>query len=167
MLVAKCDDVLLFTNIIGYIFIVQRLGKQSKTTCPNQALSLTQTELNLKIHGPHGPNTHAKADSQAFFSSCFKPNLLAAHSLTLLIYGDNSPFSPLLRVPQGWPPLHESSPAFPILPIPSQLRHPGFPSPSSRAYKMPARPLARVDQSAPPLTAVRSPRRGAAPPPPH
>ena len=50
--------------------------KQSKPTCPNRTLSLTQTELNLKIHGP---NTHAGADSQAFFNSCFKPNLLAAH----------------------------------------------------------------------------------------
>ena len=68
-----------FTNIIGYIFIVRRLGKQSKPMCPNRTLSLTQTELNLKIHGPHGPNTHAGADSQAFFNFCFKPNLLAAH----------------------------------------------------------------------------------------
>ena len=77
--VAKCDDVLLFTNIIVYIFIVRRLGKQSKLTCLNRTLSLIQTELNLKIHGPHGPNTHAGADSQAFFNSCFKPNSLAAH----------------------------------------------------------------------------------------
>ena len=28
--VAKRDDVLFFTNVIGYIFIVRRLGKQSK-----------------------------------------------------------------------------------------------------------------------------------------
>ena len=69
----------LFTNIIGYIFIVRRHGKQSKPTWTNRTLSLTQTELNVKIHSPHGPNTHAGADSQAFFSSCFKPNLLAAH----------------------------------------------------------------------------------------
>ena len=79
IVVARRDDILLFTNIIGYIFIVRRLGKQSKPTCPNRTLSLTQTELNLKIHGPHGPNTHAGADSQAFFNSCFKPNLLVAH----------------------------------------------------------------------------------------
>ena len=77
--VAKCDDVLLFTNVIGYIFIVRRLGKQSKLTCLNRTLSLIQTELNLKIHGPHGPNTHAGADSKAFFNSFFKPNSLAAH----------------------------------------------------------------------------------------
>ena len=77
--VAKRDDVLFFTNVIGYIFIVRRLGKLSKPTRPNRTLSLSQTELNLKIHGPHGPNTHAGADSQAFFNSCFKPNSLAAH----------------------------------------------------------------------------------------
>ena len=77
--VARRDDVLSLTNIIGYIFIVRRHGKQSKPTCPNRTLSLTQTELNLKIHGPHDPNTHARADSQASFNSCFKPNLLAAH----------------------------------------------------------------------------------------
>ena len=28
--VAKRDDILFFTNVIGYIFIVRRLGKQSK-----------------------------------------------------------------------------------------------------------------------------------------
>ena len=61
--VAKCDDVLFFTNVIGHIFIVRRLRKQSKPTRPNRTLSLSQTELNLKIHGPHGPNAHAGADS--------------------------------------------------------------------------------------------------------
>ena len=64
IVIARRDDVL------------SLLGKQSKPTCPNRTLSLTQTELNLKIHGP---NTHAGANSQAFFNSCFKPNLLAAH----------------------------------------------------------------------------------------
>ena len=34
-----------FTNVIGYIFIVRRLGKQSKPTCPNRTLSLIRTEL--------------------------------------------------------------------------------------------------------------------------
>ena len=60
LLFAKHDDVVFFTNIIGYIFIVRRLGKQSKLTCPYRTLSLTQTELNLRIHGP---NAHAGADS--------------------------------------------------------------------------------------------------------
>ena len=79
IIVARRDDVLPFTNIIGYIFIVRRLEKQSKPTCPNRTVSLTQTELNLNIHGPHGPNTHARVDSQVFFNYCFKLNLLAAH----------------------------------------------------------------------------------------
>ena len=60
---AKRDDVLLLTNVIEYIFIVRRLGQQSKLTCPYRTLSLAQTELNLKIHGPHGPNAHVGADS--------------------------------------------------------------------------------------------------------
>ena len=62
VVVAKRDDVL-FTNIIGYIFIVRRLGKQYKLMCPYRTLSLTQSELNLRIHGPHGPNADAGADS--------------------------------------------------------------------------------------------------------
>jgi len=64
------------TNAIEYIFIVRRLGKQSKLTCPYRTLSLTQSKLNLRIHGPNG---HTGANSQAFFHYCFKPNLLAAH----------------------------------------------------------------------------------------
>ena len=78
-----------FTNTIGYIFIVRRLGKQSKLMCPYQTLSLTQSELNLRIHGPYGPNAHAGADLQAFLIFCFKPILILAHKLSLLIYGDN------------------------------------------------------------------------------
>ena len=62
LLFASRDDAPL-TNNKGYIFIVRRLGKQSKLMCPYQTLSLTQSELNLMIHGPHGPNAHAGADS--------------------------------------------------------------------------------------------------------
>ena len=47
MLFARRDDVPLFMNKIGYIFIVRRLGKQSKLICPYRTLSLTQSELNL------------------------------------------------------------------------------------------------------------------------
>src|SRR6185312_12709462 len=79
LLFAKRDDVLFLTNVIEYIFIVRGFGKQSKLMCPHQTLSLTQTELNLKIHGPHGPNAHAGADSQASFNFFIKPNSLAAH----------------------------------------------------------------------------------------
>ena len=60
LLFAKRDDVPPLTNVIEYIFIVQRLGQQYKLTCPYRTLSLAQTELNLKIHGP---NAHAGADS--------------------------------------------------------------------------------------------------------
>ena len=65
LLFAKRDDVLSFTNIIGYTFIIRRLEKQSK--------------LNLKIHGPHGPKTRIGADLQAFLNFYFKPNSLTAH----------------------------------------------------------------------------------------
>ena len=35
------------------------------------------------------PNAHARADLQAFLIFCFKPILILAHKLSLLIYGDN------------------------------------------------------------------------------
>ena len=54
LLFVRRDDVPLLMNNIGYIFIVRRLGKQSKLMCPYRTLSLTQSELNLRIHGPHG-----------------------------------------------------------------------------------------------------------------
>ena len=76
-------------NNIGYIFIVQRLGKQSKLIL-SRSDSISNLGLNLKIHGSCGPNAHAGADLQAFLFSCFKPILLSAHKLILLIYGDNS-----------------------------------------------------------------------------
>ena len=49
LLFARRDDVLSFMKNIGYIFIVRRLGKQSKLMCPYQILSLTQSGLNLRI----------------------------------------------------------------------------------------------------------------------
>ena len=75
-------------NNKGYIFIVRRLGKQSKLIL-SRSDSISNLKLNLKIHGPCGPNARAGADLQAFLIFCFKPNLLSAHKLTLLIYGDN------------------------------------------------------------------------------
>ena len=65
----------LFTNNIRYIFIVRRLGKQSN---PILSQSDSISNLELKIHGPCGPNAHAGADLQAFLIFCFKPNLLSA-----------------------------------------------------------------------------------------
>ena len=75
-------------NNIGYIFIVRRLGKQSKLIL-SRSDSISNLKLNLKIHGPCGPNAHARADLQAFLIFCFKPILILAHKLSLLIYGDN------------------------------------------------------------------------------
>ena len=64
---ARRDDVLLFMNNIGYIFIVRRLGKQSKLIL-SRSDSISNLELNLKIHGPCGPDDYAGADRQVFFS---------------------------------------------------------------------------------------------------
>ena len=82
-----------FMNNIGYIFIVRRLGKQSKLI-----LSRSDSISNLKIHGPCGPNAHAGADLQAFLIFCFKPILLSAHKLILLIYDDNTIKSQICQV---------------------------------------------------------------------
>ena len=76
-----------FMNNKGYIFIVRRLGKQSKLIL-SRSDSISNLELNLEIHGPCGPDAHAGADLQVFF--ILKPILLSAHKLTLLIYGDNT-----------------------------------------------------------------------------
>src|SRR6185503_6436541 len=52
--------------------------------------SISNLGLNLRIHGPCGPDAHAGADLQIFLIFCFKPTLLSAHKLILLIYGDNT-----------------------------------------------------------------------------
>ena len=78
-----------FTNNKGYIFIVRRLGKQFKLIL-SRLDSISNLELNLRIHGQCGPYAHARADLQAFLTFCFKPILLSAHKLILLIYGDNT-----------------------------------------------------------------------------
>ena len=77
-----------FTNNKGYIFIVRRLGKQSKLIL-SRLDSISNLKLNLRIHGQCGPDAHAGADLQTFLIFCFKPILISAHKLTLLIYGDN------------------------------------------------------------------------------
>jgi len=78
-----------FMNNKGYIFIVRRLGKQSKLIL-SRLDSISNLKLNLRIHGPCGPDAHAGADLQVLLIFCFKPILLSAHKLILLIYGDNS-----------------------------------------------------------------------------
>ena len=77
-----------FMNNEGYIFIVRRLGKQSKLIL-SRLDSISNLKLNLRIHGQCGPDAHTGADLQAFLIFCFKPILISAHKLTLLIYGDN------------------------------------------------------------------------------
>ena len=67
LLFMRRDDVLSFMNNTGYIFIVRRLGKQSKPIL-SRSDSISNVELNLKIHGPCGPNAHAGADLQAFLN---------------------------------------------------------------------------------------------------
>ena len=89
LLFARRDDILFFTNNMGYIFIVRRLEKESNPIL-SRLDSISNLEPNPKIHGPCGPNAHAGADLQAFLTFCFKPNLLSAYKLTLLIYGDNN-----------------------------------------------------------------------------
>ena len=88
LLFAGRDDAL-FTNNKGYIFIVRRLGKQSKLIL-SRLDSISNLKLNLRIHGQCGPDAHAGADLQAFLIFRFKPILISAHKLTLLIYGDNT-----------------------------------------------------------------------------
>ena len=85
LLFASRDDAL-FMNNKGYIFIVRRLGKQSKLVLSRLD---SISNLKLKIHGQCGPDAHAEADLQAFLIFCFRPILISAHKLTLLIYGDN------------------------------------------------------------------------------
>ena len=88
LLFSSRDDALL-TNNKGYIFIVRRLGKQSKLIS-SRSDSISNLKLNLRIHGPYGPDAHAGADLQVFLIFCFKPILLSAHKLILLIYGNNT-----------------------------------------------------------------------------
>ena len=88
LLFASRDDTLLMNNE-GYIFIVRRLGKQSKLIL-SRLDSISNLKLNLRIHGLCGPDAHAGADLQVFLIFCFKPILLSAHKLPLLIYGDNT-----------------------------------------------------------------------------
>ena len=85
LLFASRDDAL-FMNNKGYIFIVRRLGKQSKLIL-SRSDSISNLKLNLKVHGPCGLDAHAGADLQVFF--ILKPILLSAHKLILLIYADN------------------------------------------------------------------------------
>src|SRR6185436_9361983 len=78
-----------FTNNKGYIFIVRRLGKQSKLIL-SRLDSISNLELNLKYmaHVAQMLTQEPIYKSSSIF--CFKPILLSAHKLILLIYGDNT-----------------------------------------------------------------------------
>ena len=66
LLFASRDDAL-FMNNKGYIFIVRRLGKQCKLIL-SRSDYISNLKLNLRIHGPCGPDAHAVADLQAFLN---------------------------------------------------------------------------------------------------
>ena len=76
-----------FMNNIGYIFIVRRLGKQSK-------LILSRSDSNLKLNLRYMAHVAQMLTQEPIYKPpsifCFKPILLSAYKLTLLIYGDNS-----------------------------------------------------------------------------
>src|SRR4026207_386134 len=76
-------------NNIGNIFIVRRLGKQSKLIL-FRSDSISNLDLNLEYMAYVAqmlPQEPIYKPSSIF---CFKPILLSAHKLILLIYGDNT-----------------------------------------------------------------------------
>ena len=87
------DNILPFMNNIGYIFIVRRLGKQSKLI-----LSRSDSISNLKLNLRYMARVAQMLTQEPIYKSssifCFKPILLLAHKLILLIYGDNSRITP-------------------------------------------------------------------------
>ena len=89
LLFVRRDDVPPFLNNIGYIFIVRRLGKQSKLI-----LSQSDSIFNLKLNLRYMAHVAQMLTHEPIYKPssifCFKPILLSAHKLILLIYGDNT-----------------------------------------------------------------------------
>ena len=85
----------LFMNNIGFIFIVRRLGKQSKLIL-SRLDSISNLKLNLRYLAHVTQMLTQKPIYKSSSVFCFKPILLSAHKLTLLIYGDNSFVSPIV-----------------------------------------------------------------------
>ena len=77
--VAKRDDVLPFYEYHRVYIYSPETWETIETNVSIEDSISNQPGLNLKIHGPHGPNAHAGADLQAFLNLCFKPNSLTAH----------------------------------------------------------------------------------------
>ena len=88
LLFARCDESP-FMNNIGYIFIVRRLGKQSKLIL-SRLDSISNLELNLRYMAYVAQMLTQEPIYKPSSIFCFKPILLSAHKLTLLIYGDNT-----------------------------------------------------------------------------
>ena len=78
-----------FMNNIGYIFIVPRLGKQSKLIL-SRLDSISNLELNLRYMAYVAQMLTQEPIYKPSSIFCFKPILLSAHKLILLIYGDNT-----------------------------------------------------------------------------
>ena len=79
-----------FMNNIGYIFIVRRLGKQSKLIL-SRLDSFSNLELNLRYMAYVVQMLTQEPIYKPSSIFCFKSILLSAHKLILLIYGDNNP----------------------------------------------------------------------------
>jgi len=78
-----------FMNNKGYIFIVRRLGKQSKLIL-SRSDSISNLKLNLRYMAHVAQMLTQEPIHKSFSISCFKLILLSAHKLILLIYGDNT-----------------------------------------------------------------------------
>ena len=76
-------------NNIGYIFIVRRLGKQSKLIL-SRSDSISNLELNLEYMAYVAQMLTQEPIYKPSSIFCFKLILLSAHKLILLIYGDNN-----------------------------------------------------------------------------
>src|SRR4026207_1571987 len=87
LLFASRDDAP-FTNNKGYIFIVRRLGKQSKLIL-SRLDSTSNLELNLRYMAHVAQMLTQEPICKPSSIFCFKLILLSAHKLILLIYGDN------------------------------------------------------------------------------
>ena len=77
------------TNNKGYIFIVRRLGKQSKLIL-SRLDSISNLELNLRYMAYVAQMLTQEPIYKPSSIFCFKLILLSAHKLTMLIYGDNN-----------------------------------------------------------------------------
>src|SRR6185312_2520716 len=100
------------TNNKGYIFIVRRLGKQSKLIL-SRSDSISNLKLNLRYMAHVAQMLTQEPIYKLSSIFCFKPILLSAHKLTLLIYGNNT--CPLVLAMIVLKPIRRF--IFPLMPI--------------------------------------------------